>query len=378
MANLPESSVFDDVYQLEITDRVIGGSGGKSNQQAQQLVNRTKWLKDAIAAIEGGGGPFDLDASGGTLPAAGSGPGGAVKRKDQYRVTVAGTISGVALQIGDELIARIDAAAVIGDYIILQGNIDLATATILGLVKLAQDISGGSAADRTLSIAGLISIFAQLNSPAFTGNPTVPNQTALNTSTRAANTKYVDDAVAVEAGARATAVSTEASTRGSADTTLQTNINNEATARGSADTTLQNNINAEASTRGAADTALQNNKADKAQGAWTDITFFAVSFSNVGAPYNIMGYLVDNFGKVSLKGYMNCTVTAGGPVGFLSVNSYPCRNARKQVPIIEIFGGVYSNKILEIRPDGTSNIVGGVNNGASYIFDGASYWPDTV
>ncbi len=42
------------------------------------------------------------------------------------------------------------------------------------------------------------------------------------------------------------ALATEASTRGSADTTLQSNINAEATARGNADTTLQSNITAEA------------------------------------------------------------------------------------------------------------------------------------
>lgn len=54
-------------------------------------------------------------------------------------------------------------------------------------------------------------------------------------------------------------LTTEANTRASADTTLQTNITAEATNRSSADTTLQNNINTEASTRGSADITLQTN-----------------------------------------------------------------------------------------------------------------------
>lgn len=61
------------------------------------------------------------------------------------------------------------------------------------------------------------------------------------------NKSYVDAVVA-----------TEASSRSSADTTLQSNINTEASTRASADTTLQNNINAEAAARAAADTAETN------------------------------------------------------------------------------------------------------------------------
>src|SRR3982750_2012131 len=165
--NLTEVSVFDNVYQLETTDPVLGGPGGIANRQAQNLANRTKFLLDAINALDGSGGPFNLDASGGVLPAAGSGPAGAIKRKDLYVVTVAGTISSIPLQQGDELIARIDNAVLITDYIVLQGNAVLATSTVLGLVKLAQDLSLGSAADATLSLAGLISLFAKLASPAF-------------------------------------------------------------------------------------------------------------------------------------------------------------------------------------------------------------------
>lgn len=46
MANLSENATFDvGVYQIETTDPVIGGPGGIANLQAQQLANRTKYLK---------------------------------------------------------------------------------------------------------------------------------------------------------------------------------------------------------------------------------------------------------------------------------------------------------------------------------------------
>lgn len=46
MSNLTPVSSFDDVYQIEQTDLVLGGAGNVANQQAQDLTNRTKYLKD--------------------------------------------------------------------------------------------------------------------------------------------------------------------------------------------------------------------------------------------------------------------------------------------------------------------------------------------
>lgn len=59
MANVPESATFDaGIYQIEITDAVIGGVNGISNLQAKGLANRTTWLKaqvDALNALKGMG-----------------------------------------------------------------------------------------------------------------------------------------------------------------------------------------------------------------------------------------------------------------------------------------------------------------------------------
>lgn len=62
MANVPESATFDaGIYQIEITDAVIGGVNGISNLQAKGLANRTTWLKaqvDALNLLKGTGIPI--------------------------------------------------------------------------------------------------------------------------------------------------------------------------------------------------------------------------------------------------------------------------------------------------------------------------------
>lgn len=52
MANLTPTPTFDDVYQLETTDPVQGGPGGISNQQAQNLTNRTQWLRNNMPTFQ--------------------------------------------------------------------------------------------------------------------------------------------------------------------------------------------------------------------------------------------------------------------------------------------------------------------------------------
>ncbi|WP_434629452.1 tail fiber protein [Chromobacterium sp. CV08] len=56
MADLKEPAEprFTPVYQLELTDRVRGGPGGISNRQAEQLVERTGFLKKKIDDILAG------------------------------------------------------------------------------------------------------------------------------------------------------------------------------------------------------------------------------------------------------------------------------------------------------------------------------------
>lgn len=55
MANLTESNSWEaGVYQIELTDPVVGGPDGLSNVQAKQLANRTTYLKTILDALVSG------------------------------------------------------------------------------------------------------------------------------------------------------------------------------------------------------------------------------------------------------------------------------------------------------------------------------------
>lgn len=53
MAYLPEENTYETgIYQLELTDKVMGGADGISNLQGKQLANRTKYLKSETERLE--------------------------------------------------------------------------------------------------------------------------------------------------------------------------------------------------------------------------------------------------------------------------------------------------------------------------------------
>lgn len=55
MANLSETETYEvGIYQLETSDKLMGGAKGISNRQASQLANRTAWLRaNRLAASSG-------------------------------------------------------------------------------------------------------------------------------------------------------------------------------------------------------------------------------------------------------------------------------------------------------------------------------------
>jgi hypothetical protein len=53
MAALAETDSWEaGIYQIELTDPVVGGPDGISNRQAKQLANRTLWLKGLLEALQ--------------------------------------------------------------------------------------------------------------------------------------------------------------------------------------------------------------------------------------------------------------------------------------------------------------------------------------
>ena len=54
MSNLTETVIYEPgIYQLETSDPVLGGPGGISNRQGQQLTNRTAYLKSRADSGDG-------------------------------------------------------------------------------------------------------------------------------------------------------------------------------------------------------------------------------------------------------------------------------------------------------------------------------------
>ncbi len=124
----------------------------------------------------------------------------------------------------------------------LQGNIDSEASS-----RASADTALQAAVDAVETGAGLGS------DGSYTAN------SSTNYITSAGSLVAADEALDSQIKTNADAISSEASTRASADTTLQSNIDSEASARSSADTTLQGNIDTEAASRASADTTLQSN-----------------------------------------------------------------------------------------------------------------------
>jgi hypothetical protein len=119
-----------------------------------------------------------------------------------------------------------------------------------------------------------------------------------------------------------TALASEASARGAADTTLQTNIDGEATARASADATLSSSVSTvasavlgEASTRAAADIVLQGNIDAEATTRATADAALAVDISGKQAA---LGFTAENVANKSTSTSLGTSNTA-----------YPSQNAVK-------------------------------------------------
>ncbi|HDU1554407.1 TPA: spore coat protein CotH, partial [Klebsiella pneumoniae] len=53
MSNLPETPSWESgIHQLEEADRAKAGPGGVLNVQANQLANRTRWLKALVESAQ--------------------------------------------------------------------------------------------------------------------------------------------------------------------------------------------------------------------------------------------------------------------------------------------------------------------------------------
>jgi hypothetical protein len=105
----------------------------------------------ALGNLEGG-----WSAASGTFPV-GSSPVAGTKAGDYWYVTTAGTTGGVAFNLGDVIIAKINNASttLASDWVQLEVNRDQATETILGLVEIATQTETNDGLSDTAAVTPL-------------------------------------------------------------------------------------------------------------------------------------------------------------------------------------------------------------------------------
>lgn len=162
MSNLAEVAQWDDgVYQLETTDRAVGGADGIANRQAKSLANRTLFLKQGVAAAGN-----DLAAHK-----------AAIDPHSQY----------LTKADGDTRIAAAVAALV-----------NASPAALDTLKELADALGNDPAFAATMTNA--LAQKAPLNSPVFTGSPTVPTPAAGSTGKQVVNAEFLITALSTVGG----------------------------------------------------------------------------------------------------------------------------------------------------------------------------------
>lgn len=101
MANLVEAAEYEaGIYQLEETDPVQGGAGGIDNQQAQQLANRTAYLKEQTDALNTHAGTVDEEIAAhdgriGTLEGHATTVDGEITTLNAHATTVDGEVAAI-------------------------------------------------------------------------------------------------------------------------------------------------------------------------------------------------------------------------------------------------------------------------------------------
>lgn len=115
-------------------------------------------VKSYIDSAVGGLGNLEgaWSAAGGTFPV-GSTPSAGTKKGDYWYVSVAGTVDGVAFNVGDVIIAKIDSASttLASDWIQLEVNRDQATESVLGISRIATQTETNTGTNDTAYVTPL-------------------------------------------------------------------------------------------------------------------------------------------------------------------------------------------------------------------------------
>ncbi|AXW85566.1 hypothetical protein AU509_17225 [Lonsdalea britannica] len=179
MAELTEKAEWTDgIYQLETSDPVVGGPGGISNRQAQELAYRTRYLKDNLDATSAGLSQHESAADPHT----------------QYAPKLNPTFSGTPkapTPASDSNSDQLATTAFVKS--IVAALVDGSPAALDTLKELS--IALGNDANFASTVANSLAKKAPSNSPALSGIPTAPTAEPAVSTTQIATTAFVKSAI---------------------------------------------------------------------------------------------------------------------------------------------------------------------------------------
>ncbi|MFP1790397.1 hypothetical protein ACLED1_13555 [Lonsdalea quercina] len=179
MAELTEKAEWTDgIYQLETSDPVVGGPGGISNRQAQELAYRTLYLKNNLDATSAGLAQHETAADPHT----------------QYAPKLNPTFSGMPkapTPASDSNSDQLATTAFVKS--VVAALVDGSPAALDTLKELSAAL--GNDANFASTVANSLAKKAPLNSPALSGIPTAPTAEASANTTQIATTAFVKSAI---------------------------------------------------------------------------------------------------------------------------------------------------------------------------------------
>ena len=216
MANLPETPQWEEgIYQIEVSDPVLGGPDGISNRQAKQLASRTSYLKQKVekGAIDFAehiaapdphiqyapkASPVFTGNPTAPTPAVGDNSKKLPTTEFVVRALAAatGSDSDLMKEIGKKL-AKDQNGADVPDPALFVKNLGLSTVVQGDRCYLVGFASGEANQPYMMHFASQEVVkLATAESPTFTGAPLVPDALPGNYGQQAANTKFVHDKIA--------------------------------------------------------------------------------------------------------------------------------------------------------------------------------------
>ena len=156
------------IYEIAMTDDVIGGPGGISNRQATQLASRTNFLKDHVDSLENGD----------------TASGAAKKLETARTIALSGDVIGSVSFDGS---ANVSMAVTYKTTGVVAGSYRQVDVDVKG------NVTGGSN-PTTLASYGITDA-APKNSPSLTGVPTAPTPSQFDVTTKIATMEAVQRAL---------------------------------------------------------------------------------------------------------------------------------------------------------------------------------------